>query len=83
MWTSVQRILKPHQRFHVANLGPVVGEWTTEDQGKASVPAQRVFPFGTTAPDFQRSSGHRRQEVEDWLTEAWEDIPPITLEEVQ
>ena len=83
MWASVQRILKPHERLHVADLGPVAGAWTTEDQEKASVLAQRFFPSCPTTPDFQRSSAHRRQKVEDWLAEAWEDIPPISPEEVQ
>ena len=55
----------------------------TEDAGKAEVLAQRFFPAGPTTPEFQSRSDWRRQEVEDWLEEEWEDIPPVTQEEVQ
>ena len=41
MWTSLQKILKPYQRLHVADLGPVDGVWTTEDDGKAAMLAQK------------------------------------------
>ena len=82
MWTSVQRILKPYQRLHVADLGPVEGAWTTEDAGKANVLAHRFFPSGPATLEFQTRSAQRRQEVEDWLAEEWEDIPPVTPEEV-
>ena len=83
MWTSIQRILKPYQRLQVADLGPVNGVWTTEDEGKAAVLAQRFFPAGPSTPEFQSRSERRRQEVEEWLAEAWEDIPMVTQEEVQ
>ena len=55
----------------------------TEDAGKAEVLARRFFPTGPTTPEFQSRSDRRRQEVEDWLAEEWEDIPPVTHEEVQ
>ena len=83
MWTSIQRILKPYQRLHIADLGPFDGVWVTEDAGKAEVLARRFFPTGPTTPEFQSRSDRRRQEVEDWLEEEWEDIPPVTQEEVQ
>ena len=83
MWTSVQRILKPYQRLEVADLGPIDGVWTTEDAGKAEVLAKRFFPAGPSNPEFQQRSARRRQEVEAWLAEDWEDIPPVTTEEVQ
>ena len=83
MWTSVKRILKPYQKLHVADLGPVDGEWVTEDAGKAAVLARRFFPSGPTSLDFQTRSAQRRQEVEDWLAEEWEEAPPITSDEVQ
>ena len=73
MWTSVKRILKPYQKLHVADLGPVDGEWVTEDAGKAAVLARRFFPSGPTSPYFQTRSTQRRQEVEDWLAEEWEE----------
>ena len=83
MWTSIQRILKPYQRLHVADLGPFDGVWMTEDAGKAEVLARRFFPTGPTTPEFQSRSDRRRQEVEDWLEEEWEDIPPVSQGEVQ
>ena len=83
MWTSIQRILKPYQRLQVADLGPVDGVWATEDAEKAKVLAQRFFPAGPPTPEFQSSSARRRQEVEEWLGEAWEDVPPVTPDEVQ
>ena len=83
MWTSVQRILKPYQRLQVADLGPFDGVWTTNDVGKANVLAQRFFPAGPLTPEFQEQSERRPQEVEEWLAEDWEDIPPVTTEEVQ
>ena len=67
----------------MADLGPVNGVWTTEDDGKAAVLAQRFFPAGPSTPEFQSRSERRRQEVEEWLAEAWEDIPMVTQEEVQ
>ena len=75
MWTSIQRILKPYQRLHVADLGPFDGVWMTEDAGKAEVLARRFFPTGPTTPEFQSRSDRRRQEVEDWLEEEWEGHP--------
>ena len=83
MWTSVQRILKPYQRLQVEDLGPFDGKWTTDDAGKADVLAQRFFPAGPSTREFQQRSESRRQEVEEWLAEDWEDIPPVTTEEVQ
>ena len=83
MWTSVQRILKPYQRLQVADLGRSDGAWTTEDAGKADVLAQRFFPAGPSTPDFQHRSERRRREVEEWLADDWEDIPPITSEEIE
>ena len=83
MWTSVQRILKPYQKLQVHDLGPVDGAWTTEDEEKATVLAQRFFPSGPTTSEFQMRSTQHRQEVEDWLAEEWEDIPPVTLDEVE
>ena len=78
MWASVHRILKPYQRLNVVDLGPIASEWTTEDGRKAIVLAWRFFPFGPVTPNFQMRSVQRRREVEDWLPEEWEDIPPIT-----
>ena len=83
MWTSVQRILKPYQRLQVEDLGPFDGKWTTDDAGKADVLAQRFFPAGPSTCEFQQRSERRRQEVEEWLAEDWEDIPSVTTEEVQ
>ena len=83
MWTSIQRILKPYQRLQIADLGPIDGVWATEDGEKAAVLAQRFFPAGPSTPEFKSSSERRRQEVEEWLEETWEDIPPITPDEVQ
>ena len=54
-----------------------------EDAGKVEVRARSFFPTGPTTPEFQSRSDRRRQEVEDWLEEEWEDIPPVTQEEVQ
>ena len=82
MWTSLQRILKPYERLHVADLGPIEGVWTTEDDGKAAMLAQRFFPAGPSTPEFQLRSERRRQEVEEWLAEEWEDVPTVTQEEV-
>ena len=83
MWTSLQRILKPYQRLQVADLGPVDGVWMTEDDGKAAMLAQRFFPVGPSTPAFHTRSERRRQEVEEWLAEEWEDVPTVTQEEVQ
>ena len=82
MWMSLKRILKPYERLHVADLGPVDGVWTTEDDGKAAMLAQRFFPAGPSTPEFQLRSERRRQEVEEWLAEEWEDVPIVTQEEV-
>ena len=83
MWTSLQRILKPYQRLQVADLGPIDGVWMTEDDGKAAMLAQRFFPAGPSNPAFHTRSERRRQEVEEWLAEEWEDVPTVTQEEVQ
>ena len=83
MWTSIQRILKPYQRLQVEDLGPFDGAWTTDDTGKADVLAQRFFPVGPSTHEFHQCSERRRQEVEEWLAEDWEDIPFVTTEEVQ
>ena len=83
LWTSVQRILKPYQRLQVEDLGPFEGRSTTDDAGKANVLVQRFFPAGPSTHEFQRRSERRRQEVEEWLAEDWEGIPPVTTEEVQ
>ena len=55
----------------------------TDDAGKADVLAQRFFPAGPSTPEFQQRFERRCQEVEEWLEEDWEDIPPVTTEEVQ
>ena len=80
---SIQQILKPYQRLQVIDLGPVNGVWTTEDDGKAAMLAQRFFPASPSTPEFQSWSERRRREVEEWLAEAWEAIPMVTQEEVQ
>ena len=82
MWTSLQQILKPYQRLHIRDLGPVDGVWTIEDNGKVAMLAQRFFPAGPSTPEFQLRSERRRQEVEEWLAEEWEDVPTVTQEEV-
>ena len=38
-----------------------------------------TFPIGPSTPKFQTRSERRRQEVEEWLEEAWEDNPTNTL----
>ena len=54
--------------------------WTIDDVGKADVLAQRFFPAGPSTPAFQQQSERRRQEVEEWLAEDWEEIPLVTTE---
>ena len=55
----------------------------TEDDGKAAMLAQRFFPVGPSPPTFHTRFERHRQEVEEWLAEEWEDVPPVTQEEVQ
>ena len=54
-----------------------------EDDGKATMLAQRFFLAGPSTPAFHTRSERHRQEVEEWLTEEWEDVPTVTQEEVQ
>ena len=70
-------------KLQVKDLGPVDGVWTIEYAKKANVLAQRFFQAGPSTPEFHMQSERHCHEVEEWLAEDWEDIPPITMEEVQ
>ena len=83
MWPSVQRILKPRQRLHVADLHDPEGRWIQSDEAKARLLAERFFPAPCATSCFQDSTALRLQEVNAWLQGDWGPFPAITLEEVQ
>ena len=83
MWTNVHRILKPHQRLHVADLRTQGGEWAKDDAEKATELARRFFPPGPSSGSFRELSAHRHEALQHWLTEEEEEFPPITVQEVQ
>ena len=82
MWTEVKRILKPHQRLHVADLRTLHDDWATENSEKAKVLARRFFPLRPETEAFQVRTCERRNEMDRWLEEDWGEFPPITAMEV-
>ena len=83
LWSHVRRIIKPHQRLHIADLRSPQGDWVTEDSGKAEVLAHRFFPEGQQSVPFQALSHRRHNAIQQWLSEGREDFPPITSMELQ
>ncbi|MCG8453615.1 MAG: hypothetical protein MI717_10590, partial [Spirochaetales bacterium] len=83
LWSHVRRMVKPHQRLHVEDLRSPQGEWVTEDAEKAEVLAHRFFPFGPQSASFQALTQRRREDIQHWLSEGWDDFPPVTSHEIQ
>ena len=83
MWTNVRRILKPHQRLHVADLRTPGGEWAEDDGEKATELARRFFPPGPSSDSFCELTAQRQEALQHWLAQKGEAFPPITVQEVQ
>ena len=79
----MRRIVKPHQRLHVEDLHSPQGEWVTEDADKVAVLAHWFFPSGPQSASFQVLTQRRRVDIQQWLSEGWDDFPPITSHEIQ